>query len=178
MDLNEGTDPDDLKSLLELFQFLQRWTTEAETLGCRQPDLSGWSVGEHVDHLLTAARLNLMAIRSIPGGRGHDPDQGMNRKGRLVLTAGRIPAGTAQAPSYVLPRADRTQEQLERLRSRVHRDWSSAEFERELESIHDSGQVLPHFAVGELSARQWLRFALVHSRHHITIAESLLELKG
>ncbi|MDE0960567.1 MAG: DinB family protein [Planctomycetota bacterium] len=176
MDLEFGTDPADLDRLIEELQKLAKWTTDENRLAACSLPISRWSVSEQLDHLITVTMLNLKAIKILRLGRGQPPSSGLNAAGKMVLELGQIPLGAAQAPAYAQPTAGRSAVELETLRLKVH--LMCEDLIGDYSRIDSSGQVLRHFAVGEMGARQWLRFALVHSRHHVAIVERILERTG
>ena len=176
MDLQFGTDTADLDHLIEELQQMAIWTTEEHCITTRNLQVSHWSVGEQLDHLLTAALLNLKAIRILVLGRGQTPSEGLTAGGRECLDVGMIPLGSAVAPEYVQPTAGRGVTELESLRLKVLQMCD--DLVGEVSQLDDRGQVLTHFAVGEMGASQWLRFALVHSRHHVGIVRRILERTG
>src|SRR5688500_12803314 len=73
-------------------------------LARRRPGLSGWSVGEHLEHV---ARVDLSTLAGLERVLA-DPANGSPRRittvGRAVLLLGWIPRGRGQAPRAVLPR--------------------------------------------------------------------------
>jgi hypothetical protein len=176
MDLQFGTYPADLDHLIEELQEMAIWTTDEKIITIRKIQRSHWSVGEQLDHLLTAALLNLKAIRILVLGRGQTPSEGLTAGGKACLDVGMIPLGSAEAPEYVQPTAGRGVAELESLRLKVVQMCGDLVGDASL--LDDRGQVLTHFAVGEMGARQWLRFALVHSRHHVAIVKRILEQSG
>ncbi|HIG04707.1 MAG TPA: hypothetical protein EYQ08_03115 [Planctomycetes bacterium] len=176
MDLQFGTYPADLDHLIEELQEMAIWTTDEKIITTRKIQRSHWSVGEQLDHLLTAALLNLKAIRILVLGRGQTPSEGLTAGGKACLDVGMIPLGSAVAPEYVQPTAGRGVAELESLRLKVLQ--MCGDLVGDASRLDDRGQVLTHFAVGEMGARQWLRFALVHSRHHVAIVKRILEPTG
>lgn len=88
--------------------------------------------------------------------------------GRLAMSAGRMRKGWTSPREFIAPDdIDRTQVrnaviESKKLMAKV------GEFLTELESL--SGR-LPHWEFGELKAVQWLRYARLHSWHHLKIAE-------
>lgn len=175
-DLHVGTQPEDLHHFIELIESLGSSTRDEHRLSLRAEEISSWSVGEHLDHVLTADLLNLKAARLLSLGRGKPPSEGLNEAGHRVLTGGVIPLGLAQAPEFVMPKAGRSATQLEELRVKALQGWQK--LGPRLDRIDESGQVLHHFAVGELGAKQWLRFALIHTRHHVAIVDRIVAHVG
>ncbi|MGE4619025.1 MAG: DUF1569 domain-containing protein [Planctomycetota bacterium] len=169
---NVGIQDDDFDVFISLVDSFQPWIADESLLKIRQEDVSDWSVGEHIDHVLTADLLNLKAVLLLKLGRGQDILKGLNRAGQAVLATGEIPLGKSKAPDYVIPQPDRSGPEIEQLRIKVLDGWQGVA--SHLEEIDGKGQGLPHFAVGELGARQWLRFARIHTQHHLNIVKRVL----
>lgn len=167
-----GIESDDLEVFLKLLESLATWTVDEEILVQRAKQVSDWSVGQQIEHLLMADQLNLKAVRLLKMGRGKESTVGLNEAGFAVFSAGLIPFGKATAPDFVLPGAQPQSEELEQLRQDVFEGWKRvAPF---LDEIESKGQVISHHAVGELGAWQWLRFARLHTEHHRKIVEKIL----
>jgi hypothetical protein len=86
-----------------------------------------------------------------------------------MLASGVIPRGRAQSPRMVRPPAEFDRELL--------LQWIGDD-RREIEKLDPAGIVaselrVPHQLLGPLDAPQWLRFAVVHTRHHLEIARDI-----
>ena len=77
---------------------------EAE-LGARAPAVSGWSVAEQLEHLMLVDRGVLKLMGHILDDPRPMPEAAINLAGRVVLLAGFIPRGRAQAPAAQGPAA-------------------------------------------------------------------------
>ncbi len=151
-----------------------------EDASCRRicPAGSGWSVQQHLEHLLlTDAAIaegleNGLASpepagKQVPSVRGGGP----TAIGHLILWTGRIPRGRAQAPDFVEPQGMErelivaglvaTRARLEALGAR-------------LEELRRLDATIAHPMLGEFTAARWLRFAHVHHRHHRRIIDDIL----
>jgi len=138
----------------------------------RRSDVSGWSVGEHVEHLLLADRWVLSWVeRAIDEPERGSTDGGPTLPGRLVLLTGFIPRGRGTAPEATVPRglvAIELADELVDLRRRV------TDLGRCLEAIRVCRARLAHPVLGRLSAAEWLRFLAVHHRHHEKVVDEIL----
>jgi hypothetical protein len=149
---------------------------QPEVCQVRTPDVSGWSVGEQLEHLLLADRSILGAIRELADESG-DPGDGAAKGsptflGRIILWTGFVPRGRGQAPDFTTPSG-----------------MSSAELRSGLEEIRDGVQALAprldeieriravraHPLLGSFTPAQWVRFAFVHHVHHAKIIRDILK---
>jgi len=142
-----------------------------ERLGRRAPRVSGWSVGEQVDHLTKVLEraLALMLTSSTPLPKG------INLTGRLLLACGRIPRGIGKSPQSVRG-AERSaaelRESLARIRPLVERLRATPA------RLVDRTAIFPHPYFGGLDAAQALRFLSVHTDHHLRIVADIRKATG
>lgn len=153
-----------------------------------RPEVSAWSPAQHLYHaaqigagllgwIVQQARLadasgdpsNEAAPREEDGGDG---DGGVNKAGRAVLAAGRMPRGAGTSPDAFVPPDDLAPEQLTTM---------LATQRRYAEAMQPHLGALPHVRVrrthpvfGALDAVQWLRFVRVHTDHHHRIVRDIL----
>ena len=151
-----------MKSLLT--EYL-RLLAEADV---RAPDASGWSVHQHVEHVAVSAGYFLTLLARLSKGEG-TADGRPRLIGRIVLRTGIIPRGKGEAPDFVVPTGRRNvRRKLERARDKF----------AGLGTLPRGGHRLPHPFLGALSARQWARFAEVHTRHHLKIIRDILRVSA
>ena len=147
---------------------------DADALALRAPAVSGWSVEHHLAHVALANELCLRNLASLAKGagllvvEGGEPVAGT----REALNAGRIPRGFAQAPRMVRP-----PELVERA---LLVEWQASN-RRAIDAltaapatVRASALKIPHQLLGRLDAVEWLRFAAVHSVHHLEIVADVL----
>ena len=147
---------------------------DADVLLERRPDVSGWSAAEHAFHVTLADELCLKNVHSLLAGKGMlvRPLENRLPEALELLRRDSFPRGEAEAPRFVRPpkRIDLAflGELLEGVRG-LH-----AELEPHLASLPDTPLGVPHQVLGDLDACEWLRFAHVHTRHHVAIAGDVL----
>jgi hypothetical protein len=138
------------------------------------PRVSGWSAEQHLAHLALANELVCRNLRSLLRGSGAlvVPTGEPPPDALAVLQSGRFPRGAAQSPRMVRPpevvRRDFLLEWLEQSRQEFE---SLAALSGEIEA---AAQRIPHQILGALTAVQWVRFAAMHTRHHLDIAREVL----
>jgi hypothetical protein len=131
-------------------------------------DVSGWSVAQHGYHTFLAAGLALRNVAQLVAGEGmlirHDAEPS-----ELFpqLVAGGFPEGT-QAPRMVVPPAavdpELLQQEIDGARA------AARETAGILDAIDGASGRIPHQLLGALTAGEWLRFARMHTQHHLGIA--------
>ena len=135
----------------------------------RENAVSGWTVLQHLEHVTIINSLLLIRVSKLlsepPSSEG-----GLNEIGISILANGQIPRGAGKSPEFALPKAssaadvkeqaDSALSQIESLKARLH----------EIEVSQSRSQ---HPALGTLTAREWLRFIEIHTRHHLTIIREI-----
>ena len=135
--------------------------------------LSRWSAARHLQHL---ALVNDFIFRTIvkisSGDESVVADGRPNRIGKLVLRTGWIPRGRGKAPDSVRPPA---RIQVDEIRATIAGNLDSfSSLAATVPELSRARGKVDHFVFGPLDARQWLRFAKIHTRHHVAIAKELL----
>jgi hypothetical protein len=154
-------------------------------LEAREPSLahaaqkvSGWSPLAHVAHLELANELCLRNLQSFARREGMllQRDKQPSEQSVELLARGTLPRGQAKSPRMVVPPLD---VELDMVRS-WHADNVTvlADLARNPHLIETSALSIPHQVLGPLDAPQWLRFAVVHTRHHLAIAYEALVVLG
>ncbi len=147
-----------------------------EQCAARAPEVSLWSVGEQLEHLLLADRAILGVIdRLCDVTEDSDPEAAKGRPvllGWVVLTTGFIPRGKAKAPDSTSP-AGMSQDELlsglTEVRERVHA------LAPRLGEIQGVPYTHGHAKLGHFTPSNWLRFCGVHHVHHAKIVRDILE---
>ena len=134
-------------------------------------DAVAWSMQEVVEHLVLTYRGTVLQTekyrqRGSPSEKKGDWKQTSARL--LVVGLGYFPRG-APAPEFVLPgRGGMPEMNGESLAALIDEELTrlDAQLDR-CEQVFGSRPFAPHFRFGQLSARQWRRFHLVHGQHHL-----------
>jgi hypothetical protein len=141
-----------------------------ELLAVRRPERSGWSVGEHLEHM---ARVDLLTIAGL-GKVLADAASGSPRRptlaGRCILRLGWFPRGLGKAPRAALPRA----ESADGVRAAVAEATAEvAGLAGRLAEISALRIGMRHPYFGVLGGDEWLRTMVIHHRHHEKIIADL-----
>ncbi|MBL8860099.1 MAG: DinB family protein [Planctomycetes bacterium] len=142
------------------------------------PAISGWAPVQHAAHVTLANELVLRNLVNLAKGSGllvlfeAEPKPAA----LAVLASGALPRGVAKAPRMVTPPLD--------IDVRVAREWAS-KLTADLDALRASIDVasaprcfIPHQELGPLDLGQWIRFGLVHSRHHLAIAREVMAVSS
>lgn len=137
------------------------------------PAVSEWSVKDHLEHL---SIVNGGVVSWIERVRDGDPELdsggGPSLAGRLVLLVGAFPRGRGKAPERTLPTGKSAEELATTFRAIRERVEGLA---ASLARLQASRATRNHFVFGDLSAGQWLRFAVIHANHHHKVIRDVLE---
>lgn len=150
-------------------------SADAAGLARRAPELSAWSVGQHLEHAWRADLGILAWLERAAAGTAASDGGGPTAAGRFVLLVGRIPRGRGRAPERTLP-AEASPEAiasgLGATREAVLRLAPA------LPALARSRATLRHPALGCLDAVAWLRFAGIHHAHHRRLVEAIERASG
>ena len=137
-------------------------------------DVSAWDVGQHVKHCAILLSRIVGAVEMLLANPQRDVGLGPKYDFAIpMLVSGNIPRGMGKAAEFLIPETapDRT-ETLAMVESAV-KLWSGLGAKRD--QIRDCPATFAHFALGNFTAPQWVRFMPVHSAHHFKIVRDILE---
>ncbi|MEM8963207.1 MAG: DinB family protein [Acidobacteriota bacterium] len=141
-------------------------TADATLFSSRSDKVSGWSIGQQIEHLVVVNETVLAKVEEVLAAEGDQKVGGLKPIGFVALTLGRFVRGVARAPRATRPRdVDRT-EMVERLGAQQE-VWRA--IGERLPAIAASKNRFPHPYFGGLTPAQWIRFIGVHNRHHMRI---------
>lgn len=165
----------DFALLRELFDEIDQWLARPrEELLRVAPAVSGWNAEQHIAHVSLANELITRNLKSLIRGSGPlvlasgEPVPGALE----ILVSGTVPRGQAQAPRMVRP--PETVERAYLVEWLAENRRGFAEAEAQLAELEAATSRIPHQVLGPLSAAQWVRFAAIHTRHHLAIARDVL----
>lgn len=142
--------------------------------GATDPDVSAWSVGMHLEHLLRSNRGIVHWLIRVADGEDADRRRGRDRPtllAWLVLLTGYIPRGRGKAPKVTAPEGLDREEVAEGSRA-IAAD--ARELTGDLPALGQAEPRMSHPVFGALSAPQWIRFGRIHHDHHGKIIRDIL----
>ncbi|MFT5292087.1 MAG: hypothetical protein ACI8QS_002922 [Planctomycetota bacterium] len=136
------------------------------------PKSSNWSPAQHLFHVLLANEMSLKNAESLVARKGMliRPFGSLSPGAEAIIARGRIPRGAAESPRFVRPR---DQVDLSFVRDLVKSTLAQIKA-LDAGAVEDAPDCVPHQILGDLSAAQWLRFARMHTAHHLVIVRELL----
>jgi hypothetical protein len=128
--------------------------------------MSGWSIGQQLDHIVRVNDSVLSRILRNSEIQG----RGMSFLGRVVLLVGYLPRGIGSSPERLRGEVRPTAE-IGDAHAVVGRSFGLL---RERQGLLSSkARVISHPYFGALTALEGLRFMAVHSHHHLKIARDI-----
>ena len=160
--------------LHEAFEAFEAIRLEGEgACRARAPEVSGWSVEQHLYHIALATDLAFRHVRSLVAGKGRliQEEGALHPRAAEVLVNDATPRGEAQAPRMVTP-DEIVEPRFLEMELRGNREVLEG-LEAIAEEITAAPAWIPHQVLGPLSAAHWLRFSALHARHHWAIVRDI-----
>jgi len=126
--------------------------------------VSGWSVGQQIEHTLSALSAMSVALRR---GRNEADGRRPNRFLALVLESGTIQRGRVKAPSAMLPSDHPDKKNLQRLILKTRNRISI------LGGLPPQASFVHHI-LGPMHRDEALQFMSIHTEHHLKIIRDIL----
>ena len=160
----------DLAKIGQQWGYLRGILEDAAHYELRDPDISGWSCGEHAGHIaMVTLRIaagieqNLLEPQRDADGKWAEPTA-------AVLEAGDFPRGAAKSPAHVDP-AGRPRSDFLPLLPEAERAWAAVS-QKSLE-LPECPARFPHFILGYLTSPEWVRFCALHTAHHLAVVRDI-----
>lgn len=156
------------KVLDQLFDQLNELEALISSSHIHRPELSGWSVGQHIEHSLIALSGMGLALRKEHPGDGDRPP---NEYRDLVLKTKTFPRGVVQAPDISRPSDNPDPALLSRsiakTRSRLGNPLELAET-----------STIIHPIMNVMYRDEVLEFMVIHTGHHLNIIHDLIRAES
>ncbi len=142
------------------------------------PSISGWSADQHLYHTALACDLSLRNVEGLVAQKGLLIVKGAQTSDETVklLAKEEFRRGQAESPRMVRPDAHVNPQFLAR-----EQEGNQATLEslrRCRDEIPAAPDHVPHQVLGPMNAAMWLRFARLHTLHHLAIIEDILVAVG
>ena len=162
-----------LRRNLEDVSRLRALAGDRATITLRAEQVSSWSVGQQLEHVLISDRGVLDRIERILEGTLDERRGSPRVAGLLILALGFIPRGRGKAPSSTRPDEMAGEEVAEGLDGVAGRFEALLDRRAELATARATWE---HPLLGHFTAAQWLRFLHVHHRHHEKIVRRIVRV--
>ena len=134
-----------------------------------------WSPAEVYAHITTANRLTVKGMKKASNADATEDNSSLTWAARVIFLTGKFPAGR-KAPDVIVKRTPE-------LKSIADAKNALDELESELNEVWDmrhswsKTQKLKHPALGMLNNEQWIKFMLIHSKHHLKQLDRIRAMK-
>ncbi|MYL07087.1 MAG: hypothetical protein F4012_09830 [Gemmatimonadales bacterium] len=166
------TAPDALAGIRAGIRRCLERAADADRLGVSAPEISAWSVQDHLEHLLFSDRNVLdWVVEALARPNPETREQSPHEIGVALLARGSIPRGRGPAPDFTLPAG------LEGADLRAGFEALSGlatDLEPRLAELDACRLTLPHHVLGHFTPAEWLRFLHLHHLHHEAIIRDIL----
>ncbi len=167
----EGWDLDaDLAKIVQQWDYVRDLLADPQLYELRDPEVSGWSCGEHAGHIAMVARWVATGIEQNLIEPQRDADGEWTEITAAILEKGGFPRGVGQAPGKVDP-AGRPREDFVPVLSNAEEVWSRVG--SKLEQLPSCSARFHHFAFGYLTSTEWVRFCAIHTAHHLAVVRDI-----
>ncbi len=155
----------DQKKLLKSIRFYEEFLkTVSEDTFVSTPPGGGWSYAEVYSHIFGSNQLSVIAAEKCLNKTADVKTRKPHWKVRLILFMGQLPPGKYVAPKILDDMAKKTNKedaanQLVKIKKKL------ADLYPNFKKFNPDYKV-KHPRLGFLDAKSWLRFMLIHTKHH------------
>ncbi len=150
-----------LNRVFDQLQELSSLSTRAEY---RNQEVSGWSVGQQIEHVLIAMSGMALGLKKECLSKTQKADSPLKIE---VLNSGSFPRGVIQAPEVSRPQDFVDHDGLKRLILKTSNRVSG------LRDLSDKSTI-DHPILGEMSRDETIKFMVIHNDHHLRIIADIL----
>lgn len=155
--------------LIAQFDEMARIAEDEARLARSAPSVSGWTVGQHVDHMATTDKMIGMGLMKCVF-QPQKVEGGPKTIAKFILWSGWMPRGKGKAPEMTQPRAQSS----EQIRTGIKTARGAiASMEGKLADLEKSESGIPHPMLGVFRPMHWMRFLEVHHNHHFKIIRDI-----
>lgn len=165
----------DFAKVFQQFDSIEAALTNEDYYNIKDEKVSKWGCGMQAGH----SALVLQTIAREIGRNLEDPTRRQDEKPaqmmKMVFTKGIIPRGVGEAPLIVMPYNNRI-EHWQKVYEDARLEWRALEMRKG--EIRTCPARYKHFAFGALTSSDWVRFAGIHTAHHMKIIRDILIATG
>ena len=173
MDIDE-----DLNGLQAALNHCRELGSRESVRDASDPSVSDWSAAQHLYHTALACDLSLRNVEGLVAQRGLLIVKGARTSEETIklLAKEEFRRGQAESPRMVRPDGEVNPQFLAREQEGNRATLES--LRRCRDEISSAPDHVPHQVLGPLTAAMWLRFARLHTLHHLVIIEDILTAAG
>ncbi len=153
------------QALLQSLKFYEEFLkTVNEEVFLTTPSINGWSYAEVYSHILGANLMSFIALEKCLNKTAEIKTRKPDWRVRLILFLGKFPPGKLKAPGVIADLVkkitkEEASNQLIRIRKKI--EELNVNFKN-----FDANYKMKHPRLGYLDAKDWLRFMVIHTKHH------------
>ena len=160
----------DLSKIDQQWAFVREVLEDQDLFDLRDPEVSGWSCGEHAGHIAMVTAWIAAGIEENLRDHQRDSEETWGEHTEWILNEGDFPRGAATSPPQVDP-AGRPREDFLPVLPAAEEAWIS--IRRKVDSLPACPARFPHFALGYMTSTEWVRFCALHTAHHLAVVRDI-----
>jgi hypothetical protein len=150
---------------------------DAALFRARAETISAWGVDKQVHHVGIAMNGIGQGIEKMLANPQQGAGLGPTHPFAMpMLESGTIPRGVGKAPETLHPPDAPMREQTRALIQSAKTCWDA--LANKGAQLEQTPATHPHFALGNFTSVQWVRFMAVHTAHHFKIIHEILDATG
>ncbi|MCH7857830.1 MAG: DinB family protein [Gemmatimonadetes bacterium] len=164
----------------DLAKIAQQWRSVREILDdprlydLREPTVSGWSCGEHAGHIVTGLHQVTIKIEASLAEPDRNSGEALSERAPAILRGGGFPRGAGRA-SGIADTSGRPRRDFLPVLASAIQAWSGVA--ARATELPDCPARFRHGAMGYMRCTEWVRFAAIHSAHHLAIVRDVRGLR-
>jgi len=150
-----------------LDEYRNRLDTISDEQFTETPPGGGWSYAEVYSHILQANLGSSVAMERCINGTCNPTRSGLNLLGRIVLLFRRFPPVKIKVPEKTASKMPAQKISKEEAKNLIVKCRKRIDEIAEMVKNADPVNRHKHPRLGNLNAKEWLKFILIHTNHHI-----------
>lgn len=161
----------DFAKIEQQFAAVEEILTSEEYSAIRVDSVSHWSCGTQAGHISFVMKAAVDGIEKNLADPTRHVDGKWNLMAKPILTKGNMPRGVATAPIFVMPLQGDRESWLKLMRETRER-WRA--LEARSAELAACPSRFKHPMLGFFTSSDWVRFAPIHTAHHLKIVRDIL----
>ena len=160
----------DLSKIDQQWAYVQELLDDQDLFDLRDPEVSGWSCGEHAGHVAMVSNWIATEIEENLRDSQRDSEQEWGEHTEWILNGGDFPRGSAKSPPQFDP-AGRPRAYFLTVFPAAVQSWIS--IGKKADILPACPARFPHFALGYMTSSEWVRFCALHTAHHLAVVRDV-----